>query len=436
MSSSMLKPKSHRSRSSNTKPMKYVPWEPCKGAVGRLPVNGLCKVNRSSSRTKHSDSRVDDMKQKLFEMKDISPYSCIHIDRRLLEGGSVDGVLPTDNYTMESRSTDVTDSVQQCWPVSQQNGPLKDVLPISGSDRSYEKIMSSTSIHTVMPGSTAVDIYSSHGFTLGGEELELKHRHHLSDMEKKVLFDEKDALATQLHIQIQVNAELKKLLVASLGEDLNERVDCLIQSNARLATEVSSHSHRIRGLYEQLEKLSIQGDVWRSKFQASRLMLNDISYLKGVLCQKYQHSQDVLRELLTEHQEMRLHLIQTYKYLKEVEEAFNPSITSYGQQEPLVPINTMQLITANQKLSDSIKFKLLGNAQLSCRLPANGTDCEAAATPGENRAMQVLANQMQLSPYHVGSLAGSLGGYHPGNPCHEVTAFDRCAHCRGEIYIV
>lgn len=85
----------------------------------------------------------------------------------------------------------------------------------------------------------------------------------------------------------KVNAELKKLLVASLGEDLNERFDCLVQSKARLAHEVSSSSHRLGNLYEQLEKLSIQCDVWRSKFLASRYKFFIFNNIVSYFCKKF-----------------------------------------------------------------------------------------------------------------------------------------------------
>ena len=41
---------------------------------------------------------------------------------------------------------------------------------------------------------------------------------------------ERDALKQDLEVQLKVNAELKKLLVASVGEDLSQRVERLARS--------------------------------------------------------------------------------------------------------------------------------------------------------------------------------------------------------------
>jgi hypothetical protein len=43
----------------------------------------------------------------------------------------------------------------------------------------------------------------------------------------------------------QVNAEVKKLLVASVGEDIEARVDFLTQDKARLAADVVQYNNKI-----------------------------------------------------------------------------------------------------------------------------------------------------------------------------------------------
>jgi hypothetical protein len=45
--------------------------------------------------------------------------------------------------------------------------------------------------------------------------------------------------------RLQVNAEVKKLLVASVGEDIEARVDFLTQDKARLAADVIHYNNKI-----------------------------------------------------------------------------------------------------------------------------------------------------------------------------------------------
>jgi hypothetical protein len=135
-----------------------------------------------------------------------------------------------------------------------------------------------------------------------------------------------------------VNSEVKKLLVASVGEDIEAKVDYLTQDKARLAADMRQfsfqvpgdnfcsfsrstnkafgcHSERLDNLdvgiemlyhwrllrirpyigevhlgrvtffltqiskdFEEKEKLSVQSDVWKSKFLACRCKSNLLTY--------------------------------------------------------------------------------------------------------------------------------------------------------------
>ena len=60
----------------------------------------------------------------------------------------------------------------------------------------------------------------------------------------------------QLSIQSQVNNELKKVLVASVGEDVQRRVQCLIEDKARMATMIRKYSGKlIRSMTKRKECL-------------------------------------------------------------------------------------------------------------------------------------------------------------------------------------
>lgn len=69
---------------------------------------------------------------------------------------------------------------------------------------------------------------------------------------------------------VQVNRELKKLLVASVGDDLQYHFERLAREKNQLILENETLGLNLAHTTEQLERMSIQCDVWRSKFLASR----------------------------------------------------------------------------------------------------------------------------------------------------------------------
>lgn len=81
---------------------------------------------------------------------------------------------------------------------------------------------------------------------------------------------ERDSLDTQLKFQVQVNSELKNLLVAAVGEDLQTRVNVLTEDKLQLARALLNSAQNITTHAEQIEYLANQSEVWRSKFLASR----------------------------------------------------------------------------------------------------------------------------------------------------------------------
>ncbi|KAH6938910.1 hypothetical protein HPB50_014835 [Hyalomma asiaticum] len=76
-------------------------------------------------------------------------------------------------------------------------------------------------------------------------------------------------LQEQLRVQVEVNRELKKLLVASVGEDLEARVHFLSEDKAQLAADVRAYAQRLSQGREEIDRLAIHADVWRSKFLAA-----------------------------------------------------------------------------------------------------------------------------------------------------------------------
>lgn len=83
------------------------------------------------------------------------------------------------------------------------------------------------------------------------------------------LYNNNKGLSEHLQIQTQVNSELKKLLVASMGEDIQYKIERLINDKERLNHELNINKEKINSLEEETEQSSIKCDLWRSKFLVS-----------------------------------------------------------------------------------------------------------------------------------------------------------------------
>lgn len=84
-------------------------------------------------------------------------------------------------------------------------------------------------------------------------------------------------LEVRLRAQGEVNRELKRLLVASVGSGLQQRLEQLAAEKAGLARDLDRSLDRLAASDEELDRVAIACDVWRSKFLASRLMLEELA---------------------------------------------------------------------------------------------------------------------------------------------------------------
>lgn len=88
--------------------------------------------------------------------------------------------------------------------------------------------------------------------------------------EVQTLKEENQQLENQLKFQVQVNGELKNLLVAAVGEDMETKVHVLTEDKLHLARALLNSAKSLSTHQEQTEWLAGQCEVWRSKFLASR----------------------------------------------------------------------------------------------------------------------------------------------------------------------
>lgn len=253
-------------------------------------------------------------------------------------------------------------------------------LSTGGSSNSNNSV-NGTGLGDQVSSNTVINTLTSHLDFINGP----KCWRDSCDTEKKNLQNEIDSLKSQLDVQFQVNSELKKLLVASVGEDLQYRVEKLMRDKVQLSMEVGGYSKKVSEDYENLDKLSIQADIWRSKFMASRVLIDELAKGRAVLSSQYQESQDAIQRLLNERHELQSHLTESYRSLKQVNEAFDPLNTQNLLALPNSS-NVIELVKVIQQLSEAIRFRLLPGG---------------IAATGHNTAMQSTTNyppQNKLTP--------------------------------------
>uniref|UniRef100_A0A8D0GHM8 Basic leucine zipper nuclear factor 1 n=1 Tax=Sphenodon punctatus TaxID=8508 RepID=A0A8D0GHM8_SPHPU len=268
------------------------------------------------------------------------------------------------------------------------------------------------------------------------ELLELKTAiEKLKNSEKRLLKD-KEGLSNQLRIQTEVNRELKKLLIASVGNDLQYHFERMAREKNQLILENEALGRNTVQLSEQLERMSIQCDVWRSKFLASRVMADELTNTRAILQRQTRDAQSAIQDLLSERDQFRQEMIATQKLLEELLVSLQ-----WGRQQTYYPSakphSTAELAGVNHKLAKAVSSHLLGNVDTnSPKKTAHQT--EFYNTPAEKMAEMVLR---VLDP--VACTEGSpelsflsskknIGRFHPYTRYENIT-FNCCNHCKGEL---
>merc|ERR1719234_2401928 len=156
--------------------------------------------------------------------------------------------------------------------------------------------------------------------------LAANYRAMLEVKEKEIeqLRSQAEASDRQLKIQTKVNSEVKKLLVASVGEDIEARVDFLTQDKARLAADVMQYSNRVASEWEARDALGVESDVWKSKYLASSVIVEELEKSRQEASARAEALEHAARRLLGERQGLRQTLASTQQLLQGLTTAFDP----------------------------------------------------------------------------------------------------------------
>ncbi|XP_077013020.1 golgin-45 [Tamandua tetradactyla] len=268
----------------------------------------------------------------------------------------------------------------------------------------------------------------------------------LKNSERRLLQD-KEGLSNQLRVQTEVNRELKKLLVASVGDDLQYHFERLAREKNQLILENEALGRNTAQLSEQLERMSIQCDVWRSKFLASRVMADELTNFRAVLQRQNRDAQIAIQDLLSEREHFRQEMIATKKLLEELlvslqwgrEQTYYPSAQAHS---------TAELALTNHKLAKAVNSHLLGNVGTNSQKKIPST-VEFCNTPAEKMAETILRildpvtctesstdNPFsESSPTTFLATKKNIGRFHPYTRYENIT-FNCCNHCQGELIVL
>jgi hypothetical protein len=86
-----------------------------------------------------------------------------------------------------------------------------------------------------------------------------------------------------LSAQRKANKELKKLLVASVGDDLKSKFSRVAEEKAQLSIELDDTLQQLTKDWEEIERLAIESDLWRTKYVASRFVIEELLQWKAAL---------------------------------------------------------------------------------------------------------------------------------------------------------
>lgn len=112
------------------------------------------------------------------------------------------------------------------------------------------------------------------------------------------------------------------------GEDIEAKVDYLTQDKARLSADIRQYASKISRDFEEKEKLSVESSVWKSKFLASSVIVDELARWKASLMHHTEEYEHNVRLLQHEHAVLWSSLMETYKILARLKVAFDPLASS------------------------------------------------------------------------------------------------------------
>lgn len=173
-----------------------------------------------------------------------------------------------------------------------------------------------------------------------------KHQREQYEFRIGYLEEQMRGLYEQLQIQTQVNVELKKLLIASIGgEELQYKLECLVKDKQRLEIELSNFTKHMETLNEDIEQLKIQCDLWRSKYLAIKVMCNETRLWKQFLYLLNEQNEKCMKNVLEDNETINFKLNEALKLVSLLQTKSNEEVQEeLGQEHHSKHYNNLQAV--------------------------------------------------------------------------------------------
>ncbi|XP_050532258.1 golgin-45 [Daktulosphaira vitifoliae] len=244
---------------------------------------------------------------------------------------------------------------------------------------------------------------------------------------EKELIEIKEKFANmvqQIESQTQVNNELKNMLVASIGEDVEAKIQMLTEDKVLLAHKLLNYTGALAGRQDQLETVAGERDVLRSKFLAGSLIIEDLSKWKNFLCKRIDSLESILSTILDENRKNRHLLKSAHENLKILQSEY--------KIEPLVKqksLNSISIAEDINRISLLLKQSLVKNSTQELQVHAAVHQTEA-----ETRAQQLLG---QLLPREqINNVDATCNAIMEASQALESNIQICCTHCTGNVKYV
>ncbi|KFD51456.1 hypothetical protein M513_07669 [Trichuris suis] len=261
------------------------------------------------------------------------------------------------------------------------------------------------------------------------EQLEEKVKS-LEESHNRLLVDN-DSLTRQLEYQQKVNSELKKFLISSMGSDVQLKLGCLAEEKVRLTEDMARYSEQLEHAHENWEKLAIQCEVWKSKFLASCVIVDQLTTSRMCLQNQCQKAQDVVVSLLEEHSDYFDSLRQTFRLLKGLNKLRNPEMCLTRARGSTFSLDT--LIADCRTMADALCLSLSNSSTLD----EGGDIVERNYTDTEKLALKVAQDDIQMFDSDFAALLATIGGQHGYAGClNGDQSLKSCNRCKGSLKLV
>lgn len=241
--------------------------------------------------------------------------------------GKIFNLVPKLVHTTRTNSS-LKSKEPKFVPFEPYKGAVNPIIPFKNNENRIKVISDKNNLDLSVLVSQMSTLTNKELRAMEGDKQEFDAEKQKYEKQIDELKKERDYYQSQLKFQAQVNSELKNLLVAAVGEDLQTKVNVLTEDKLHLARKLLSSAENLSSHTEQIEYLAGQSEVWRSKFLASSLMVEELARWKTSLLQKNRMllaSNAEMLETTSKLREMQIDILGNLKFLSNQKDLSLPS---------------------------------------------------------------------------------------------------------------